>query len=176
MIRGGAHERPFAAVARGRRAAFFHLAAAAIVLCGGMDATVAVAEEDRDARPPDDAFIAESAPGAALSADLIGRPVVIKRQQRIGVVDALVLDADGKVVGIVVETGSFLGVGGRKIGLSPEVVQFMGRPDGPRIAFVNMTNAQIEAAPDFVARETIEFDLRGDPPDPARRPSDTFSN
>lgn len=82
--------------------------------------------------------------------DLIGTDVRNPQDEKIGKIEDLVLDADMKVVGVVVSVGGFLGMGRHDVALTRDQVQFAAAGDkGARVATVSMTKEQLKAAPEF---------------------------
>lgn len=88
-------------------------------------------------------------PGDRLSSKIVGADVHSMSGEKIGDVNDLILDASGKVTGVVVGVGGFLGVGEKSVALSFDAVT-MGVDDKgkPRLS-VHVTKETLEKAPAF---------------------------
>ncbi|WP_417515289.1 PRC-barrel domain-containing protein [Minwuia sp.] len=82
---------------------------------------------------------------AASAANAVGSAAMNLEGEKIGEVVKLVETADGKLESVVVETsGLLLGIGGREVAIPAESVKLDGEA-----TIITMTNAQIEALPDY---------------------------
>lgn len=61
------------------------------------------------------------------SDDLIGASVRNDRNESIGTVDALLISPDGKVAGVVLDVGGFLGVGARQVVVRMNQISMVGK-------------------------------------------------
>ena len=64
---------------------------------------------------------------AVHSDDLIGATVRNERNQNIGTVEALLISPDGKVAGVVLDVGGFLGVGTRQVVVAMSQLSMVGK-------------------------------------------------
>jgi len=78
------------------------------------------------------------------SDDLIGSTVRNAANENIGRVDALLLSPEGKVVGVVVDVGGFLGVGARQVVVP---MQQLSMIDDENVRMQAATKEQLEKAP-----------------------------
>jgi PRC-barrel domain len=93
-------------------------------------------------------YIAEQPGNTLLATDYIGRAVYGPSKQKVGVVTNLVVDTTGRVIGVVVDVGGFVGFGAKEIALAFEALYPVLEDD--REAFlVEMTKEQLAAAPGF---------------------------
>ena len=99
------------------------------------------------------AVIEEQQTGQLLSEDLIGADVMSREEGRIGTLVAVLFDQNDQIVGGIVAVGGFLGVGAKDVALSWD--EFDVRPE-EHLVYVDMTQAQLEAAPAFKDRAAIE--------------------
>lgn len=86
-----------------------------------------------------------------LAGDIIGATVK-NADNDIGDVDDVILDSSGKVVGLVVSVGEFLGIGGKNVAIPMDAVQITHDPKGSanaQIVQVQFTKQQLEQAPPF---------------------------
>lgn len=93
--------------------------------------------------------MATQRPGDHLTSQIVGRYVHSKSGEKVGDVNDLVVDASGRVTGVVVGVGGFLGVGEKNVAL-PWSAMTMGT-DGkgaPRLT-VDITKDALLAAPTF---------------------------
>jgi len=107
------------------------------------------------------AVIAAQEPSQLTADHLIGMDVRNPQNDKIGEIEDLLLDADMRVVGVVVSAGGFLGMGDRNVALNRDQVQIVTRGErNERVATVNMTKEQLKAAPEFktLARQRAETD------------------
>jgi PRC-barrel domain len=102
------------------------------------------------ALPPGSArlYIAEQPGNTLLASDYIGRNVYGPAKQKVGTVTNLLVDTTGRVVGIVMDVGGFLGIGAKEIALAFEAL-FPVLEDDKEAFFVEMTKEQLAAAPAF---------------------------
>lgn len=99
------------------------------------------------------AVIEQQQSNQLLTADLIGADVMTRNEGRVGSFAGLLFDQNDQIVGGVVEVGGFLGIGAKDVALSWD--QFDVRPD-ENLVYVDMTQAELEAAPEFKDRSAIE--------------------
>jgi hypothetical protein len=99
------------------------------------------------------AVIEEQQTDQLLSEDLIGADVLSRDEGRIGTLTAVLFDQNDQIVGGIVSVGGFLGVGAKDVALSWD--EFDVRPE-ENLVYVDMTQAQLEAAPEFKDRAAIE--------------------
>ena len=88
-----------------------------------------------------------------LSSAVVGQPVMSSDGVEVGTIGDLILSLDGKVDGIVLNTG-LLGIGGRNIAVGADRLLISDVVAGvPRLE-ITATKAAIEATPDFVPPAT----------------------
>lgn len=111
-------------------------------------------------------------PGQVTASRLIGTTVVSTNNESIGDVNDILLDREGRIAGVVVGVGGFLGIGEKDVAVPFEALEFTDRPvPGTRPAARNapstgaeppgngmpervtlrMTKADLEAAPAFLS-------------------------
>jgi sporulation protein YlmC with PRC-barrel domain len=85
-----------------------------------------------------------------LSADnLIGRAVYSADDDNIGEIGDVLLSADNKVEGFVLDVGGFLGMGEKEVAISPENLDIRADADGNLTVFTPFTQEQLEAQPEY---------------------------
>lgn len=116
------------------------------------------ADEDAGATEPGEAPIVQQAvieeqqTGQLLLTDLIGADVMHVEHGKIGTLDGILFDQNDQIVGGVVSVGGFLGLGAKDVALSWD--EFDVRPEENAV-YVDMTQAELEAAPAFKDRDQI---------------------
>lgn len=81
-----------------------------------------------------------------LAADLLGTSVTNNQDEEIGEINNLILDQEGKVAGVVVGVGGFLGMGEKSVGLSWDRVQY---DSNTQTASVDVSREELESAPEL---------------------------
>jgi sporulation protein YlmC with PRC-barrel domain len=112
------------------------------------------------ATAPKSEFIAQQMAGQLLATEITGRNVYGPNNERIGDVNDLLIDKDGKVVALVVGVGGFLGIGEKAVAIPYSAVKSMSGADGDRMTVTN-TKADLEAAPRFVTTKTATSPTTG---------------
>lgn len=99
-------------------------------------------------------------PAASMSAkELLGEDVEGANGDTIARVDDVVIGADGRAQSIVVSSGEFLGLGGKKGALDFKAVDIAVMRDNDPDVSVSMTEDAIEAVAEFVAEEQNDYSL-----------------
>lgn len=81
-----------------------------------------------------------------VSEELIGKQVVNPEGKSLGTVQDLVLDSEGKLSGIVLSSGGFLGFGAKPVGISwSEITDAMGAD----VLTLDLSPEQVAKAPEF---------------------------
>jgi sporulation protein YlmC with PRC-barrel domain len=81
-----------------------------------------------------------------LARELIGNSVVTQDGVEVGKVEDLILDGQGRVNGIVISTGGFLGLGGKSVGVSSDAVDMRSGKERDMV-FVKLSSAEVKSAP-----------------------------
>jgi hypothetical protein len=115
-----------------------------------------VAEDAEETPPPDMKFLEEQKEAQFLAADeVIGQTVVNQGDEEVGEIADLVMDPDQKLVGVVLSVGGFLGIGEKWVAVPVDSIQFPSDEQPARL-LVEVSKEQLENAPDFVTRDTVE--------------------
>lgn len=83
---------------------------------------------------------------------LLGMKVVNSMGEEVGSVDDIVIDDDGKVSGIVVETGGFMGIGGKAVAISWRAIDNVTRSN---VVTIPLSKNDLANAPAFKTKEDI---------------------
>jgi hypothetical protein len=99
--------------------------------------------------PPGSTLYIVEQPGNTLVATAyMGRPVHGPGDERVGTVSNLLVDATGRIIGIVIDVGGFLGFEGKEIAVAFEAV-YPVMEEGKEVLVMDMTKDQLAAAPAF---------------------------
>ncbi len=83
------------------------------------------------------------------STKLVGLNVFNSNSEKIGDINDLILDADGKVVSAVIGVGGFLGMGEKLVAVPFSELKFSRDNNGNVLVTLDSTKEALEAAPDF---------------------------
>lgn len=112
------------------------------------------------APPPATAdFLASQDAGQIRAGNIIGKSVIDRDGEEIGKVADVLMDQDGRIVGLVINTGGFLGIGARPVGIP---WQNAGDAAGAEQIRVDYSGEELSQAPQFKTLEDLqEEQLRG---------------
>jgi hypothetical protein len=95
-------------------------------------------------------FVARQSPDQWLASKFRGTDVVGTNEEKIGDVDDVLFDKDGKIVAYVVGVGGFLGIGSKDVALAPASFQVVpGKDPSDYKLRLAMTKEQLKAAAAF---------------------------
>jgi hypothetical protein len=97
---------------------------------------------------PGSLFIVEKPGNTLLVTEYLGRAVQGPDKQKVGTINNLLVDTTGRVIGVVIDVGGFLGIGGKEIAIAFEAL-FPVFEDGKEAFLVEMSRNQLAAAPAF---------------------------
>lgn len=97
-------------------------------------------------------FLEEQREGQALATDLMGQEVLDSNGQQIAEISDLIVAQDRRIVGVVLATGGFLGIGEHNVAV--ELNQLTPNPDADGYV-VALSRDAIEAAPDFQTLDQV---------------------
>lgn len=104
-------------------------------------------------------FVSEQTAGEVLGTDFVGRNVHTKDGQKVGDVNNLVFDAQGRIDLIVIGVGGFLGLGQKEVAVPFENVTFE-RKENRDVLVVDTTKEQLQAAPAYKTLNDQAFNQR----------------
>jgi hypothetical protein len=93
-------------------------------------------------------YITEQPGNVLLATEYIGRPVQGPEGQRVGSVSNLLVDSTGRITGVVIEVGGFLGLRAKEVALTFEAL-YPVVEDGREMLVIELTKDQLTAAPAF---------------------------
>ncbi len=86
--------------------------------------------------------------GAMYTDDIIGKSVKHRASdEEIGSIEDLIIGEDGQIVGVVLSTGTFLGLGGQEVGLNWDQLQH-SQEDGESAFYVDMDEDELRNQPE----------------------------
>ncbi|MER0239027.1 PRC-barrel domain-containing protein [Fulvimarina sp. MAC8] len=86
--------------------------------------------------------------------DLIGTSVVGPDNESVGDVGDIVLSQDGGIEAVIIDVGGFLGIGEKPVSVSMDELQFMQDSGGSLSVQTQMTEDQLENAPEYTPEES----------------------
>ncbi|MGL5114860.1 MAG: PRC-barrel domain-containing protein [Beijerinckiaceae bacterium] len=103
---------------------------------------------------PDPYYTAPMTSAHWRSTELVGKPVYTRQDERIGDIDELVMNADGRVVAAIIGVGGFLGMGERKVAVAFPTLKMVRDINGAGRISVDLSKESLTAAPVYTAAKT----------------------
>jgi hypothetical protein len=134
---------------------------------------------DQDAVTPDvavttdEVYIGEQATEENLASNWIGQSLYNTNDENLGDINDILLDKDGRVRAVIVGVGGFLGIGEKDVAVNFAAIEPRTDEDGDVSLYLNATQEQLDAAPEFKTLADLEAErLAAQPPaDPMADPS-----
>ncbi len=123
------------------------------VIQEGQEPAAAAPDSETTTQPttsPTGEFLAEQKDSQFRAENLLGIPVVNPQGEELGTVDDIVLDENGAMVGLVLSTGGFFGLGTKAVAISFGDVK--NAADAQSLT-VDLSEEQLAAAPPFKTKE-----------------------
>jgi sporulation protein YlmC with PRC-barrel domain len=98
-----------------------------------------------------------------LASDLTGATVYSPQDEAIGDVNDVIVSRDGKVDGIIVGVGGFLGVGEKDVAIKMSQVKMMDTDTGVKLV-LDMNKDQLTAAPEFKSKADMQAEINAKQP------------
>jgi sporulation protein YlmC with PRC-barrel domain len=92
-------------------------------------------------------------PDMILVSSLLNTSVYGTDNSAIGEIEDIIIKSDGKIEGIVVSIGGFLGIGEKKVALKLDRVKVMPEADGKARITVIATKEELREAPEFKTKQ-----------------------
>ena len=121
------------------------------------------------AAPPPKGLITMQDANAFLASDLTAATVYSPSDETIGDVNDVIIARDGKIQGIVVGVGGFLGIGEKDVAIEMSQIQMMETEAGAKLV-LSATKDQLAAAPEFKSKATMKAELEAAQPTPTPAP------
>jgi sporulation protein YlmC with PRC-barrel domain len=96
-----------------------------------------------------DQFITVQPDGRWLASLFIGQPVRNDAGENLGSINDLLFDKTGRIDGVVIGVGGFLGIGEKNIAMPYSALSITADNKGQRVVRVSVSKDQLKAAPDF---------------------------
>jgi hypothetical protein len=110
------------------------------------------ATQEQAAAAPEEVFIPAQEEGHLLATELMNVSVIDAEGNDIGGIDDVIVDPEGGIFGAVVSVGGFLGIGAKEVAVSWSEFKYLPEEQS---ANLNVTRADLEAAPDFMTLADI---------------------
>jgi hypothetical protein len=117
-------------------------------------------------------FVTMQASNQLLASKFKGTDVIGSNNEKIGDVDDILFDQDGRIVAYVVGVGGFLGIGQKDVALAPSAFQVQPATDREDMKLrLAMTRDELKNAPEFKAASTRPAPTTGQSPPRNRGPA-----
>ena len=98
-------------------------------------------------------YLPSQSGGEFLASRVMGAYVINNANETVGDINDIVLDKSGKVTGVIIGVGGFLGMGERNVAVAYEPSQISTDANGKRIIKLNVTKETLQNAPIYVKRD-----------------------
>lgn len=98
-----------------------------------------------------------------LASDLTGATVYSPKDEAIGDVNDVIVSRDGKVDGIVVGVGGFLGIGEKDVAIEMSKIKMAETENGIKLV-LDTTKDELAAAPEFKSKEDMQAEVEATQP------------
>ena len=95
------------------------------------------------------AAVAQTPPGQLRFTEMHGAAVYDAQNKKIGPIEEIVFERSGRVAAVVLDVGSFLGIGGKNVALSPNELRITSDDGGKPRFQVDLTKDQLKSAQAF---------------------------
>jgi len=132
--------------------------------------TETVAPAAPDVAVTDEVYIGEQATEEDLASNWIGKSLYNTADENLGDINDILLDQNGAVRAVIVGVGGFLGIGEKDVAVNFAAIEPRTDEDGDISLYLNATQEQLEAAPEFRTLADLEAERLADQPpmvDPA---------
>jgi sporulation protein YlmC with PRC-barrel domain len=98
-----------------------------------------------------------------LASDLTGATVYNPQDEAIGDVNDVIVSREGKVDGIIIGVGGFLGVGEKDVAIKMAQIKMMDTDTGVKLV-LDFTKEQLAAAPEFKSKTEMKAEMNAQQP------------
>ncbi len=91
--------------------------------------------------------------GTISSDNVIGTTIYSADDQNVGEISEVIMTDDGKIEAAIIDVGGFLGMGAKPVAVSFSDLDFRSDDSGNIYVYTALTEAQLQAAPDYVAAD-----------------------
>ncbi|NYS62019.1 PRC-barrel domain-containing protein [Vreelandella salicampi] len=111
--------------------------------------TTAMAENDDAMKENGEQLMSSKPTGAFYADDVIGEAIKHRSsEEMIGEVQDLIIGEDGRIIGVVVKTSGFLGLGGQEAGINWEHIE-RTMEDDEAVLYTEIEEEALREAPEF---------------------------
>lgn len=125
------------------------LAAALMLASGAVFAQSATPPAAKPDTGPVTNFMERQVQGETLAGDLINQNVRNNADEKVGDINDLIIDKDGKVTGAVIGVGGFLGMGEKWVAVPYDAIKVTTDKDGNHLLTLNTTKEALNSAPAY---------------------------
>lgn len=127
---------------------------------------------DQDAEAPDvaatdEVYVGEQAAEEDLASNWIGQSLYNPSDENLGDINDILIGQDGQIRAVIVGVGGFLGIGEKDVAVSFAAIEPRADEDGDTSLYLNATQEQLEAAPEFKTLADLEAERLANQPPPA---------
>ena len=126
--------------------------------------TESMAPVTPDVAVTDEVYIGEQAAEEDLASNWIGQSLYNTSDENLGDINDILLDSNGAVRAVIVGVGGFLGIGEKEVAVSFVAIEPRSDEDGDISLYLNATQEQLEAAPEFKTLADLEAERMADQP------------
>jgi hypothetical protein len=120
-------------------------------------------EKKDAAKAPDGMFLLQDE-NTFLTSDLIGATVYNPKDEAIGDVNDVLVSRDGKVDGIIIGAGGFLGIGEKDVAIELSKLKMVEADNGIKLV-LDMSKDELTAAPEFKSKAEMQAEIEATQPD-----------
>ena len=95
--------------------------------------------------------------GQWLASLFIGQAVTNQAGEKVGDINDLLFDRNGRIVNVVIGVGGFLGLGEKNVGVPYGSLSITAGADGKRVVSLALSRDQLMSAPDFKPTEKTVY-------------------
>jgi sporulation protein YlmC with PRC-barrel domain len=88
--------------------------------------------------------------GQISASELLNENVVNAANEKVGDINDILIDSNGKVAGVIVGVGGFLGMGEKDVSLTFDQLTFASDANDPLVVKTDATKESLQAAPEYV--------------------------
>jgi len=117
-----------------------------------------------DMAATDEVYIGAQAAEEDLASNWIGKSLYNAGDENLGDINDILLDKDGSVRAVIVGVGGFLGIGEKDVAVNFASIEPRTDEDGDVTLYLNATQEQLEAAPEFQTLAELDAAQRANQP------------
>jgi hypothetical protein len=119
--------------------------------------------EKKDSTKAPDGMILLQDENTFLTSDLIGATVYNPKDEAIGDVNDVLVERDGKVAGVIIGVGGFLGIGEKDVAIELSKLKMMEADSGIKLV-LDTSKDELAAAPEFKSKSEMQAEIEATEP------------